>query len=554
MKTLLNIVLLTAILLAIGCSASSHPDFDRAERLLEQNPDSALALLQNIDTSTLRTPADKATHALLLSMALDKNYIDTTRFDVLQPAIDYFLNHGGTPTQRLRTLYYQGRIYQNAGEEDRAIRSFLQAIDAAQNSTDTLTLARTLVAYAIILKEINEYSESVDNLIRAANLYYSINKYELQADCNLKALDVCILNEDSIHCDSLIKACSDYPLCNIISDNDILLRKLKFIYRFHDLTHLENAISLIETSDSIDTELASALVYAYYQTHEYQKAIDLLSTLDSACIDLNKYYMLNILIEEKLGNFEIALNTYKKLHRNEFNQQCQKYEIRNAFALEQLNQELFLQKQAHKKNLITTLSLSVSFIMLCLCIILILGYKNAKANKELAINRAEKSELESEYLQNRLQQLKEERDNLESLLSNNNKHLSLEVQSVLKERMEMINAFLASMIAEDERYIKSYQEWANTLLADSKLFMDSTRLALTATHPNFISYLKSHDLTNEEINYLCLHAIGLRGKDISTFLKWSGHFNLSSSIRRKLGLDIHTTNIGIYIRRLLDQF
>ena len=36
-------------------------------------------------------------------MAIDKTYIDTTTFDVLQPAIDYYLENG-TPEKNLEPI------------------------------------------------------------------------------------------------------------------------------------------------------------------------------------------------------------------------------------------------------------------------------------------------------------------------------------------------------------------------------------------------------------------------------------------------------------------
>ena len=50
-----------------------------------------------------------------MSMALDNNYIDKTDFEILQPAIDYFEDHGSA-TDKLRTFYYQGRFFYNRGE------------------------------------------------------------------------------------------------------------------------------------------------------------------------------------------------------------------------------------------------------------------------------------------------------------------------------------------------------------------------------------------------------------------------------------------------------
>ena len=90
-KTLL-IVLLTLV------SCNRHHDvdgkLDLADRLMTDKPDSALSVLNKIDVSHLNGSEVAARYALLKSTALDKNCVDTTTFDVLQPAIDYYLVHG----------------------------------------------------------------------------------------------------------------------------------------------------------------------------------------------------------------------------------------------------------------------------------------------------------------------------------------------------------------------------------------------------------------------------------------------------------------------------
>ena len=79
--------------------------------------------------------------------------------------------------------------------------------------------------------------------------------------------------------------------------------------------------------------------------------------------------------------------------------------------------------------------------------------------------------------------------------------------------------------------------------------MDSTRLVFAASHPKFMKFLVEHGLTTEEINYLCLYAIGLRGKEVGEYIQLKRHYNISSEIRKKLAIDEHETNIGIYVRR-----
>ena len=81
--------------------------------------------------------------------------------------------------------------------------------------------------------------------------------------------------------------------------------------------------------------------------------------------------------------------------------------------------------------------------------------------------------------------------------------------------------------------------------------MDSARVAFTASHPRFMEYLEHHGLSTDEINYLCLYAIGLRGKDVGEYLQLKRHYIVSHEIRKKLGIGEHETNIGIYVRKLM---
>lgn len=113
------------------------------ETYIEEQPDSALVTLQNIQPENLANKEEKAKHALLLSMAMDKNYIDRTDFEVLQPAIDYYQDHG-TADDKLRTYYYQGRIYQNKGDKDLSMQAFIKGRELTDEITDTLTMPTCL--------------------------------------------------------------------------------------------------------------------------------------------------------------------------------------------------------------------------------------------------------------------------------------------------------------------------------------------------------------------------------------------------------------------------
>ena len=107
---------LLCLMWACGGDRALTETLDRADALMEEHPDSALALLRPYDGAKIRSEAQRARFALLYSMALDKNFIDTADFKVLQPALDYYPTHG-TNADKLRTLYYEGRIYENADRD-----------------------------------------------------------------------------------------------------------------------------------------------------------------------------------------------------------------------------------------------------------------------------------------------------------------------------------------------------------------------------------------------------------------------------------------------------
>ena len=90
-------------------------------------------------------------------------------------------------------------------------------------------------------------------------------------------------------------------------------------------------------------------------------------------------------------------------------------------------------------------------------------------------------------------------------------------------------------------------------MSNRKGFIDSTRLSFAIAHPRFLIFLKEKGLTDLEIGYCCLHAIGLRVKEIVSYLNSRSYYNASSAIRKKLGLSEHDTNMINYIQNLLKE-
>lgn len=183
----------------------------------------------------------------------------------------------------------------------------------------------------------------------------------------------------------------------------------------------------------------------------------------------------------------------------------------------------------------------------------ILEAENLEKDKKRLEAEQRQRELEAANLRLEISRLENERDSLKDLQKERSE-LAKPVQDVIKMRLDMLNGLLAKEITNNESYAEPYNKWIETARNDKKKFMDSTRLALAASHPGFMEYLEQHGLSADEINYLCLYAIGLRGKEVGEYIQLKRHYVISHEIRKKLGIDEHETNIGLYIRRLMNGF
>ena len=104
MNRFVIIFLLMSFLLVSCDNRQTKSLLQDVETYIQERPDSALRVLRKVDSLTLNTKALRARYSVLFAMALDKNYIDTTNFDVLQPAIDYYIKNGKRE-EKLRFLY-----------------------------------------------------------------------------------------------------------------------------------------------------------------------------------------------------------------------------------------------------------------------------------------------------------------------------------------------------------------------------------------------------------------------------------------------------------------
>ena len=584
------VIVLISVIMLVACErhTPTWKQMDIAENLMNAKPDSALAVLDGIPVSDVKGKEASARYALLKSMALDKNYIDTTTFNILQPAIDYYIEHG-TPDERLRTYYYQGRIYQNQGDDDAAMQSFMRGKEFCQEASDTLAMANLMVAQATIQYRIYKIDDFIENNLEAANLYSAIGRADYELLSLVNALDGGILNNDKSLSDSVWTIAKQRVSENPDLNSIIIPYELSYALKFGNKEDVINILEHCESVDSINDMVTLNVAEAYYKIGDARNAKRVLDAIPikSKFRSSLKYLALKPDILELNGDLAGALHAYKDFYMtiDSIHMGIFSHDLLFAQSRHEMEKSNLIEKQRFDR--LIWLILCIIFVLLIIIGYIYYRYRIGqakseldnkekvrlqleqenlkKANEKLELERhnailekqtaeleCERQSLVAENLRLKIVQLENESESLKEVLEKQ-KDLAKPIEDAIKVRIEMLNGLLASRITDNDSYAEPYGTWKDQIIQDKDEFMNTTRLAFKASHPKFIEYLEQHGLTESEINYVCLYAIGLRGKEVGEYMQLKRHYHISSDVRKKLDIDEHQTNIGIYVRKLMKQ-
>ncbi len=538
MKLKFLIVLLLMSFSYSSCKNISDIDstLNDVSEYMEEYPDSALSVLQKIEPNQLADKKQKAKHALLLTIALDKNYIDTTNFNVIQPAIDYYLKHG-SPTEKLRTYYYMGRICRNAGNEEDAMRYYVLGLRHGKDSDDCLTKARLLFSKANIHNNLYEFDKCSSEMVKAAHYFKSGNKQSSYFNSLTSAFNGYKLLDDTLNAKKVLEELSqaldtgniqqlsefydiklDYHrLCNEMDSFSVVLNRYIRNIRPNDIKWLGIAHNLIEMGYS-DRALQAI--------NEYQKYSN---------VNNERYHAIASGLYDNLGNYREALNHYKKYVKLSDSSDMAIFRANTKFVEEKYALQLQNEKERNAKRIV-----AVCAIMAILLLAAVIKWLHTamKQNKE--------------KYQRQCELLEYEKENLLELLEKN-RHPDSKIRNAIEGRLAIINQFFKAHITENYDLDKKAVREMESLFDNKRKFIEDTTLIIKGNNPQFIAHLKQNDLTEQEIHFTCLYIIGLRGVHIGKYLETTNIYNISSGIRKKLGIDEYKTNLDKLITELYEN-
>ena len=247
MKHLLHIfITVVCIAVVAGCADNLRlrDDIDRAGRLADTRPDSAIALLDSLSSAI--NQADKATrmrYDLMLIKSRDKAYIEHRNDSMIAPVVEYFTDHTDPDLTPL-ALYYAGRVYSDLGDAPRALDYYQKAVNAIGDDT---------------IKHYGLYKICHSQM---AELFMHQHLFNYALNSAIKAVD--LSSPETLHWDYEMIACIYYEIGTIDSS-------LTYYKRAYDSALKNNPAGI----SRVKQQMASF----FYHCGEYSKADSILSTL-----------------------------------------------------------------------------------------------------------------------------------------------------------------------------------------------------------------------------------------------------------------------------------
>ena len=544
----MNQYIITIILALCLASCSQHSKhwetLTQIETFVEENPDSALSVLQGIEVDDLSGSEEKAKHALLLLMALDKNDVAETDFEILHPAIDYYKNNG-TPTEQMLTLFYQGQIHRINSQYAQALACFGEAIKIDENSKDIQTKARIYDAQGDVYRVLTKWDETIKSKLCAAEYFSKLNNTDSYVSSLLDVFYTYTKKGDSISAGRYHNKCNDY-LKDISSKtrNKYYCYYLNYLIATNKLNVIENTIQEYLSEVPANNLDYLSLAYAYMALGDINKVAEALSKneLPADKENILRQYAIVAALNAHMQEGRDMLKSSKEffierdsliysLYENDIQYMHQK----NSAKLQQEREEL----KKHTKTIIITSVILVLLIALYLL------------RKRLQNSRTKNIILESEktLYENMYKEVLSERDSLNDMLTNSS--IREETMTIIRKRLEVLNAIVVSHLSDRESDNKRANEQLQNLIANREVFIKSTRLTLEENYPHFFAYLHDKGLEEFEIDFCCLYAIGMKGKEVKAYTNQNRHYKDSSEVRQKLGLVESDTNLSNFLQKLL---
>lgn len=525
---------------------------------IEERPDSALTILDTMDSFSLTTSALKARHSLLLAMARDKNYIDDTTDSIIAPAVSWYRRHGSAD-EKLLMNYYRGRIAMNAGDYETAMRWFADGSRFSEKARNKVWSGRLCNAKFQVYQHLFDSASAIDAALRSADYYAVAGELSRYYDA---------INNVACVYEQLLDTANALHYLGILRDNwDELDESQHSCYYAGMLSISSDKKPVLEQylCDVNDEQVIYWVIVAksYFEIGNYEQASRALKMAEKYVGTQGlDYKWVNALVQEATGEYRSAAKSYREFIGANGNNNIDIFESDTKFVEERIATNRTINHQLYI-ILIIVLSLMVSFLF---GILLWVRHSSLKKIHKMS-EKAHKAE--TELLEKENRRLEEERiravrekEEYERMYNEAVSRIELlerikkeprlgkGVRDVVDKYLSVLNKFIAAHVSKT--FDKDAKAELAALMGEQKDFLKSIGLAFSLSHPNFIGYLNKCRLNDWEKGCCCMFCIGLNNSEIADYLKRPSFKNDLTTIRGKLKVE-RRTNIGIFLQKRMAE-
>ena len=525
------ILLLLSLFVLSGCSSHADQRLEAIEAIIQQEPAEVLAMVDSIDTASLKSAKDKALHSLLLSMALDKNYIDLQSDSLLRPALLYYSKHG-SKYHRFLTFYYAGRIEENAERYDNALETYIKSEAFIDKETPKEYVVRVYTAkYRIYTRQFAN-DRALEECIKAAEVAKELQNPLFYLRNTLDKAALIFRQGRYQESERLLDTLKTW-----IEDKNLSLSS----------SYYETRLRLLKNTDPANKDEIETLFSLYLETKSYERsdidtvfcanvmnqlgkaneALSLIKSIDKDRLDTDKmiyYYGIVSQIYEGCGNYKKALE-----YRNDYEVVVEKAMIAVfnndvRFLQERYENAMAREKARREKALIITAAILLSIALITVSTRLVIRsrrYKKAIAG------------------------VSQEYDFIRGLVNRENGS-EPEKNDILKARLSALKPYLESSGIGRKRPSNAS---VAKLAEDRTKMLESLGLMCALVHPKFARLLADSGLDAEEIGLCSLYVSDYRPKELPDILGKGSIYHRNTEIRAKLSDLVKDTTLPVWLRK-----
>ena len=466
MKQTIHLFGIAALLFIWGMGGCSHsnPTLTSVEQLMDERPDSALAILQGMDTLTLKSSEEKALYSLLSVQTRYKNHVDVQDTAQIQAAVDFYAD-SKDDYHKMLAYYYLARVEENRHKYSMAIVNLLKAETAAKKIPDYFYLGMIYRSFSDIY---NCIFNGVEGVKYAQKAYECFQKsgHTLHADWGLLDIGRSFHNgEDYDNSVEVLQKVAD--IASAKQDTVLWCEALKLLAtsgigkRDYGLTRRCYGRIIKLDAGRMTLDDYRNLGIAYLKTGQMDSAqyyMDRLASADST------QGWLPYLWNKRQGNYQEALLALEK--ENSYNNKVL-HEVINQNVTEAVSNYHHYEMQEQKQELMRIKrNVAVFFIILLLVAIIVMQHISSQKKK------IENNMLLASNLRNLLTVKETEAREMRDAISRRLENQQMEHEALQKAIDKLFEQHFATI----DKLSSAYYEYQGTANEKHKIYADVMKL------------------------------------------------------------------------------